>query len=340
MLSFHSFMFASGEEKEEEAKDLVGGERGAEMVKFAKVLLKMSEMNAEEGGLCHYLFPVLKKIDGVSVEAFFVISSRGERKSISFELRAANVHASRRDSSSTWTPPPLSLSNQFLYFEHFVVSALKRDRMRVGSIVEHLQDLFCRVIPSLRFSVLDSQLYDDAKLTAMIRWDRLFPPCDTVETNFQDCCVCHHPTVHKTKCDHYLCVRCADHLIAFEKKKRDDAQHHHVACPVCRAVLITKQQKYSSHRQYFTWDTYFVRDEKLEKVCYVVNPSSSPTEAAAAAATVHERGFVQISMEDYMMLLLHQPQQQQRSADYADQDQEQEQRSVEGAGDEGIEEVD
>ena len=96
-------------------------------------------------------------------------------------------------------------------------------------LLDDLEKLLKQVVkelPSLRFNAFDTTFGPPPRKRSRIT----FVNCDSITMNYGECeCLCQAETRRKTKCGHFLCLKCQDKIKIVARER---------PCPACRSNLV------------------------------------------------------------------------------------------------------
>ena len=122
--------------------------------------------------------------------------------------------------------PPFGTSGGFIYR---IESKKLDDLIKVIAVLKYCCDNLRYDIFNNKFTLSSSQVTNFLSLSG-----DLFA-CENVVLDFDNCSVCHNPTLRETQCNHYLCIRC------FQQLQREK-------CPICRKSLW-EEEEYSEEEE-------------------------------------------------------------------------------------------
>lgn len=180
----------------------------------------------------------IKKIDGIPANTF-IRKWKGE---MTLNIVSQHVKDANTYDNALW--------------EYYKSDKLFYDKVEdIASILE----TFANTIGELRYNKYNCKLDFKNKIQVTESMITLFGgSSSTVEVAKEKCCICHEETCVLTKCDHHVCVPCADQYIDKNRK---------ATCPICRnknglGRLKTCSDNVSSNYTSFDRDYYTDDDDE------------------------------------------------------------------------------
>lgn len=189
---------------------------------FATYLKKTYEACEKGVHMRHHLH--VKKLDGVPCRVLIEMRHLGTHDLV-FHIRNRNIQYYSEDSDD----------ELFYYMKTFCVGTTDEPTASLEKIIVALK-LIYEILPQLKFCTMYGEFKTDMDTTEIvIPFWKQFLQHDNVETDLEDCCVCHETTTCHTDCGHNLCYKCWENI---RQTGYDSTLEEPIyPCPICREPL-------------------------------------------------------------------------------------------------------
>lgn len=193
------------------------------------------EKGDKEGVIYCHLLTFIKSVDGIDCNVRLILRkvklNATNTMLIQLEIEPKFIEACIGSGRENWT-----------YYDETIQCKINTKSVK-EAFEKHLN-----ILEDIKFDKIKCKFFPKIKLDFELALQNAFKSLSNVKTKIDKCCVCHEETSIKTKCNHSLCIPCADKIKVSKKNCNEDNEDsedeecsccYSRKCPMCRQGDVT-----------------------------------------------------------------------------------------------------